>query len=83
MKAAKILGFLESRGWRRDSSNHVSEFLRTGRDGALFKLGLEGSIEMDYLSSGEKVALGTLKIDGKASAVSISEALYDLKALCG
>ncbi|MFK8001954.1 MAG: DUF4132 domain-containing protein [Polyangiales bacterium] len=83
IKAAKVLGFLESRGWQRDSNNHVSSFSRRGRDGAVFKLRLEGSIEMDYLSSGEKVGVGMLSTQGAASAVSASEVLYDLSSLCG
>ncbi|MFT5357917.1 MAG: hypothetical protein ACI9KE_005154, partial [Polyangiales bacterium] len=87
IKAAKILGFLESRSWQRDSTNHISAFAKTGRDGAVFKLRLEGSIEMEYLSSGEKVELGTLSVEGRAkkgpSAVSASEVLYDLASLCG
>lgn len=83
VKAAKILGFLESRAWQRDSTNHLSAFSKSGREGAVFTLRLEGSIEMEYLSSGEKVELGVLSIEGKASAMSVSEVLYDLSSLCG
>lgn len=87
VKAAKVLGLLESRGWQRDSNNHISSFSTKGRDGGVFTLHLQGSIEMDYLSSGEKVAVGLLRVEEgaahRASAVSVSEVLYDLTSLCG
>ncbi len=86
VKAAKVLGFLESRGWQRDSSSHISAFSKTGREGTTFKLRLEGSIEMEYLSGGEKVEIGVLSVETRtkegASAVSVSEVLYDLASLC-
>ena len=81
-RAAKVLGFLESRGWSRDASDHISAFERGDRDGGVIRLQLQGSIEVQYLSSGEDVALGALHPEGKISLVGMSEALLDLETLC-
>lgn len=88
--ARKILGTLESRGWRRSSPGYVDVYVMDARrtDGTLVEVSvpLSPGIEMDLLDSATTVGAPTVAGGlsfGQIDAVSFSELVRDLEALRG
>jgi hypothetical protein len=92
--ARKLLGTMESRGWRRDSPGEVSAWLRSfrGADGHALtaRWPLQPAISMEYLADATDVTMSALVLEseggesvalGKLDAVGFSEIVRDLDAL--
>ncbi|MDB4998538.1 MAG: Molybdate metabolism regulator, partial [Myxococcaceae bacterium] len=92
--ARKLLGTMESRGWRRDSPGDVSAWLRSfrGADGQALtaRWPLQPAISMEYLADATDVTMSALMLEtergesvplGKLDAVGFSEIVRDLDAL--
>jgi len=92
-KAAKVLGVLESRGWRRNDAGLIACYLRDVRaaDGSplVARLPLSPGISLEDLKGCPEQTTGALVVEregravtlGELAAVSFSEVLRDVEAL--
>jgi len=86
--AKKLLGLLESRGWRRDSAGGPSAFLRDVGD-VTARLPIEPGFEIQHLADAHPQKLGPVTFSkrgaplalGAVDAVAFSEVVRDLEAL--
>lgn len=89
--ATKLMGLLESRGWRRDSPGQVSAFLRKAatKDGrhVELRLSISPGFEIAYLQQSGEQTVGTVAIKGSEhelgalDPIDYSEVIRDLDAV--
>jgi len=85
----KLLGVLETRGWRRDRGDVAAGFERAVGQDVVVRLAFEPAFEIAYLSTASEVTLGTVAVlrDHAAAgvralgAIGFSEVMLDLEAL--
>lgn len=87
--ATKLLGVLESRGWRRDSAGDVRAWHRDLSGGLELRMGIEPGVEIAYLRDAPPQKLGPVEVlrGGEPATVAelgdvaFSELVLDLDAL--
>jgi hypothetical protein len=82
VKATKVLGTLESRGWKRNDRGHVTVYLRALRSGGEARLPISPGISMEYLRDADDQTIAGVELPPNASdAVDLAEITRDLDAL--
>jgi hypothetical protein len=82
VKATKVLGTLESRGWRRNDRGHVTVYLRALRSGGDAKLPISPGISMEYIRDADDQTISGVELPQNASdPVDLAEITRDLDAL--
>jgi hypothetical protein len=80
--ATKVLGTLESRGWRRNNRSHVTAYLRALASGGDAKLAISPGISMeDVKGTAEQTVSGVELPKNALDPVDLAEITRDLDAL--
>jgi hypothetical protein len=80
--ATKVLGTLESRGWRRNDRGHVTEYLRALLSGGEARIALAPGISMeDVKNAGDQTITGVELPENASNPVDLAEITRDLDAL--
>ncbi len=88
IEGKKLLGMMESRGWRRDSAGHVGAWLRTvptPKGPAVLRLPITPGIDLAWLENSPQTpgALESPVPLGKLGPIAFSELVRELAALRG
>jgi hypothetical protein len=84
VKATKVMGVLEARGWRRSSPGHVTGYTWALRGDVTLELALDPGFDIAELKYAGEQTTGALRASasfGQLDPVAVSEAVRDVDAL--
>jgi len=82
VKATKVLGTLESRGWKRNDRGHVTVYSRPLVTGGEARLPISPGISMEYIRDADDQTISPVELPQNASdPVDLAEITRDLDAL--
>ncbi len=81
VKATKVLGTLESRGWKRNDRAHVTVYLRPLLSGGEAKLPISPGISMEYIRDADDQTIAGVELPEVVDPVDLAEITRDLDAL--